>query len=242
MCSLPTSLAALLHDSSKSSERATSKKLANASPPECAAPACKLCIFSCCCCSLIVGIVSCALVLALVGSFRTTGGFNFVAEPALGNAVALCEREGVCDGPVVFEVLRPLPLEVLLEMLLLFTCMPLLFSADVFMSADIFSELPFGVIVETVVGTCGTREGVVDDLVLRAGELCVSSDGEKSVLRRQTRPLFGEGVKSRGVDMCGRFRSLEACGTGDCIRKADGDHGTPCPRFSTGFRPAVSVR
>jgi hypothetical protein len=34
-----------LHDSSKSSERATSKKLANASPPECAAPACKLCIF-----------------------------------------------------------------------------------------------------------------------------------------------------------------------------------------------------
>jgi len=109
---------------------------------------------SCCCCSLIVGIVSCALVLALVGSFRTTGGFSFVAEPALGNAVALCEREGVCDGPVVFEVLRPLPLEVLLEMLLLFTCMPLLFSADVFMSADIFSELPFGVIVETVVGTC----------------------------------------------------------------------------------------
>jgi hypothetical protein len=37
----------------------------------------------------------------------------------------------------------------------------------------------------------------------------VSSDGEKSVLRRQTRPLFGEGVKSRGVDMCGRFRSLQ---------------------------------
>ena len=66
----------------------------------------------------------------------------------------MCEREGVCEGPVAFEVLRPLPLEVLLEILLLFTCMPLLLSADMFMSADMFRALPFGVIAPAVVASC----------------------------------------------------------------------------------------